>query len=59
MENLLRYVLLKVMFVKNYHQSYIKIKLTKLVYNKKCLEKKRNSKTEIFSIILKYKHFPQ
>ena len=50
---------MKVMFVKNYHQSYIKIKLTKLVYNKKCLEKKRNSKTEIFSIILKYKHFPQ
>ena len=28
------------MFVKNYHQSYIKIKLTKLVYNKKIFGKK-------------------
>ena len=59
MENLLRYVLMKVMFVKNYHQSYIKIKLTKLVYNKKCLEKKEIRKQKFFSIILKYKHFPQ
>ena len=40
MENLLRYVLMKAMFVKNYHQSYIKIKLTKLVYNKKIFGKK-------------------
>ena len=48
MENLLRYVLMKVMFVKNYHQSYIKIKLTKLVYNKKCLEKKEIRKQKFF-----------
>ena len=47
------------MFVKNYHQSYTKIKLKKLVYNKKFLKKKRNSKIEVFSIIPKYKHFPQ
>ena len=32
---------MKVMFVKNYHQSYIKIKLTKLVYIKFFLEKRK------------------
>ena len=35
------------MFVKKYHQSYIKIKLTKLVYIKK-FWKKGNSKIEVF-----------
>ena len=49
MENLLRYVLMKVMFVKNYHQSYIKIKLTKLVYNKKCLGKKEIQNRSFFN----------
>ena len=39
---------MKVMFVKNYHQSYIKIKLTNLVYNKKCLEKKEIRKQKFF-----------
>ena len=34
------------MFVKKYHQSYIKIKLTKLVY--KNFWKKGNSKIEVF-----------
>ena len=51
MENLLRYVLMKVMFVKNYHQSYIKIKLTKLVYNKNVWEKKKFENSRFFNHI--------